>query len=499
MRLPREKLAVRLAVVGALQVLALLVVAALAVPLSFYLQDRASPQGIARSIEHVLSKPAELERRVMQLSETQQVGLSLYDQRGTLVVSNISPPLVVRHPWGGPPPGAFVASGDAGYSEPRPLRTPPPPLDHRGPRPPWAHGPFDWLSGAAHEPPVIAMALRDGEEPYTLVVRLPRLSANYLPLIAIVVSGILVVWLGARLTARFITSPLERLSQVVAQFGAGELSVRSDSLRRDEVGLLANTFNQMADGIQRLRQTERELLSNVAHELRTPLARIRVALEIADEGDGATAKKALLGINEDLRELESLIEDVFTASSLQSGRGAGGLVLRRAEIEVPALIASVLSRFRANYPDRPVTVGHSTPSVTLLGDEVLLRRALSNLLENAHKYTPDGGMPITLTVSTSSSPRDSSTRATNATGCEGVEHVVFEIEDSGVGIAPDEHAKVFLPFYRAEQSRSRATGGVGLGLTLTKRIVEAHAGRIELESELGRGTTVRLVLPMRGG
>lgn len=506
MRFSGRKLAVRLAIVGALQVFVLLFVAALAVPLSFYFQDRASPQGIVRSIQGALGNSEELSHRVTQLQEKHRVGVSLYDSQGKLVVSNVSPPIEVRHTFDrglrfGPPPFEVGPLGPPGQAAPLhglgsgELS---PPGDVHTRRPMWPPGPLDLLSGGGHEPPVMVMPLRDGKELFTLAVQLPRLSPNYLPLIGIVITGMLVVWWGASLTARFITTPLERLSSVVGQFGAGELTVRSDLSRGDEVGLLANAFNQMADRIQTLRQTERELLSNVAHELRTPLARIRVALEIAEESDGATAKKALLGINEDLRELESLIEDVFTATRLQSNADGAGLVLRKGEVSVSALVHSVVSRFSANHPTRPLDVHEAATGTYVFGDEVLLRRALSNLLENAHKYTPDISSPITLRVSSGTNEGASNSERTSTAGTEtndGEALCVFSVEDLGIGIDSTDHAKVFLPFYRTEQSRSRATGGVGLGLTLTKRIVEAHAGTLELASALGKGTTVRLVLP----
>lgn len=473
MRFSGEKLAVRLGIVGALQVVVLLLLAALAVPLSFYFQDRASPQGIVRGVQGALGQPEELQRRVTRLQIAHRVEVSIYDTAGQLVVSNVSPPLAVKQPtWPGFPArdaalGAAAAPGERGPHPGEPGRPGP-----------WPPGPLDWMgAGGPHQPPLMVVPLRDGGADYTLVVRLPRLSPNYLPLVVIVLSAILVVWLGARLTARFITAPLERLSLAVGQFGAGELTARSDVARRDEVGLLASAFNQMADRIQSLRETERELLSNVAHELRTPLARIRVALEIAEESDGATAKNALLGINEDLHELESLIEDVFTATRLQSSIDSMGLVLRKGEVSVAALVHSVVSRFSANHPDRPLTRFEPAPEANVFGDEVLLRRALSNLLENAHKYTPELSLPIVLRVDADA------------------ERCVFAVEDAGIGVDPAEHAKVFLPFYRTEQSRSRTSGGVGLGLTLTKRIVEAHAGTIELDSALGKGTTVRVTLP----
>ncbi len=124
--------------------------------------------------------------------------------------------------------------------------------------------------GFPHEPPVMVIPLRTTSSNYSLVLRLPTRSHSFVPLLITLAVGALMVSLGAVLTGRFITLPLERLSKVVGAFGAGQLTSRSDITRQDEVGVLASTFNQMADRIQNMRETERELLNNVAHELRTP-------------------------------------------------------------------------------------------------------------------------------------------------------------------------------------------------------------------------------------
>jgi two-component system, OmpR family, sensor kinase len=232
--------------------------------------------------------------------------------------------------------------------------------------------------------------------------------------------------------------------------------------------------------IQRMLRAEKELLANVSHELRTPLARIRVALDLASEGDAEAARASLTEIAVDLGELETLLDDVLTSTRLELA-GAGppdaGLPMHPEEIAPEEIVTKAVERFRAAQPKRElvVTVAAGLPKVAV--DPMLMRRVLDNLLQNAHKYTPDLAAPIQVIASA------------DATGVE------LAVEDRGQGIAPEDLEHVFTPFFRADRSRSRGTGGVGLGLTLAKRIVVAHHGTIGISSVPGTGTKVRVHLP----
>jgi signal transduction histidine kinase len=184
-------------------------------------------------------------------------------------------------------------------------------------------------------------------------------------------------------------------------------------------------------------------------------------------------------IGVDLSELEVLIDDILTAARLEAagGRTAAGFALRHEEMGPDVVCARAAERFRAKHPLRPVAIAVASDLPRVWVDAMLFRRVIDNLLENAHKYTPAPDATITLRASA------------EARG------VVFEVEDHGMGIPPDDLPHVFTPFFRGERSRSRGTGGVGLGLTLAKRIVEAHGGTIDLTSTVGSGTTVRVVVP----
>jgi signal transduction histidine kinase len=232
----------------------------------------------------------------------------------------------------------------------------------------------------------------------------------------------------------------------------------------------------MAERIEGLVFTQKELLANVSHELRTPLARIRVALDIASEGDANAARGSLEEISVDLGELEVMINDILTTTRMELQSGAHtstGFALRRSNVAPGSVAQCASERFRARYPDRDLSVSIADALPPIHVDATLFRRVLDNLLDNAYKYSPDGG-DISLAVAGSAS------------------EVVFEVTDRGMGIAERDLPRVFEPFFRAERSRSRGTGGVGLGLTLAKRIVEAHGGRIDLDSGPGGGTRARV-------
>ena len=280
--------------------------------------------------------------------------------------------------------------------------------------------------------------------------------------------------------ARSVTAPLARLSGLARRFGKGDLTARVHSKRRDEIGALARAFDDMADRIAALRRSEKELLANISHELRTPLARIRLALELVSDGDSAKVSSYLNDIGEDLGELEQLLDDVMSAARTDLARDSAGDALPPLHFE-PMSASTVLeaaeARFKVRCPDRALVCDIPTDLPTLDADPSLLRRVLDNLLDNARKFSEE---PV---------------RLSGRPAADG-EHLVLEVQDRGIGISAQDQQRIFEPFFRSDPSRTRATGGVGLGLAVVKRIVEAHSGSIEVESELGRGTRFIVTLPL---
>ncbi|MFS8071568.1 MAG: ATP-binding protein, partial [Byssovorax sp.] len=259
------------------------------------------------------------------------------------------------------------------------------------------------------------------------------------------------------------------------------LGARAPEDRRDEIGDVARAFNEMAARIEALRRSEKELLANVSHELRTPLARIRVVVELAEDEEPKAARAYFQEIVEDLTEIERMIDDIIAVARLDFAEASAGSpypapALRFAPAHVGELVRAVVQRLGATPADVALEIDADAPT-TIECDATLVRRVVANLLQNAAFH--GGGSAIEVHVGSAK---------------DGVEIVV---RDHGAGIPAADVARVFDAFFRADASRTRSTGGVGLGLTLSKRIVDAHGGSIALASELGRGTEVRVILPRR--
>jgi signal transduction histidine kinase len=286
-------------------------------------------------------------------------------------------------------------------------------------------------------------------------------------------ASIVLVGISALLSAAWLGRPLAQLSAAARALGSGNLTARARLTRKDELGDVAQAFDEMADRVEQLVRGQRELLANVSHELRTPLARIRMALDLAAEGSAQDAAAQLGGIAGDLAELERLTNDILASARLELASGAPPLRLER--MAPCDLLGEVEARFRSNYGSRTLKIDKRSDKAQVDIDRMLLRRALDNLLDNAARYSEG---EIGLAVYT-----------------EGRE-LVIEIQDHGVGIAPEDLPRVFTPFFRADRSRGRRSGGLGLGLLLSRRIFEAHRGTLDLQSEFGKGTTARARVPL---
>ena len=285
----------------------------------------------------------------------------------------------------------------------------------------------------------------------------------------LLVVGAVTVWFSRRLVR-----PLDQLASAARSFGAGDTTARAGLDRDDELGDLGRAFDDMAGRTAALISSQRQLMADVSHELRTPLARIRVALELAAE-DPVAAKDLLTEVGTDLDEIDQLIADILTTARLDLDRAVD-----RQATPLNELAQRAADRFAARHPGRTLErkIGADDDRVVEC-DPVLLRRALDNLLDNAAKYSKSDA-PVTFEVQP------------NGTA------VAFSIVDRGVGMTPDELERAGTPFWRADTSRARKTGGVGLGLALARRIARAHGGDVTLASQPGQGTTARLEIPLVG-
>jgi signal transduction histidine kinase len=290
-----------------------------------------------------------------------------------------------------------------------------------------------------------------------------------LPLSAgvLLIVGLATLWFSRRLV-----QPLDTLATAARQFGSGDTTARAKLHRDDELGDVGRAFDDMADRTAALISSQRQLMGDVSHELRTPLARIRVALELAAE-DPSGAKEVLTDVGIDLDEIDQLIEDILTTARLDSEESA----IKREPISVGELADRAIKRFHKRHPSRVLEHSVDDAERALECDPVLLRRALDNLLDNAAKYSATDE-PVALAVKPNGTT------------------VAFEVIDHGVGMSKAELERAGTPFWRADGSRARKTGGVGLGLALARRIARAHGGDVSLDSVPGRGTTARLSIPL---
>jgi two-component system OmpR family sensor kinase len=285
--------------------------------------------------------------------------------------------------------------------------------------------------------------------------------------------GLILVLVGAASFwfARRLARPLDRLATAAREFGEGNTAARAQLARDDELGNVGHAFDVMADRTAAVIGAQRQLMADVSHELRTPLARIRVALELAAEDPNA-AKDVLADVGIDLDEIDQLIGDILTTARLDGDHAR----LDRRPARLDELVRQASQRFTTRHPNHQLETKLEGDR-EIQCDPLLLRRALDNLLDNAAKYS-ESGAPVTFVV------------APNGT------HVAFEIVDRGVGMSADELQRAFTPFWRADDSRTRKTGGVGLGLALARRIARAHGGDVTLESSPGQGTKARLDVPL---
>jgi signal transduction histidine kinase len=300
-----------------------------------------------------------------------------------------------------------------------------------------------------------------------------RWTALGLGVLAITGVALLVsIWLSASLIR-----PLEKLRNSAIRLSQGELSHRVDYHTQNEIGAVAQAFNEMAEQVQAMIEEQRAFASNASHELRTPLTTMRLrteALRHDDSLDASTRQQYIVELDEEMVRLGGLINDLVLLSRLDAGRAEIGSEQIDPVRFAHSLWQTMVEQARdrqitltlESAVDQPVTVNGSLNHLTVL---------FRNLLENAIKYTPSGGQIFWRIF------------------VEG-DHVMFTIQDTGQGIAPEQLPHVFERFYRADKSHSRSIPGTGLGLTLAKSIVEAYGGRIEITSpgiELGTTVTIR--------
>ena len=246
----------------------------------------------------------------------------------------------------------------------------------------------------------------------------------------------------------------------------------------DELDQLAVTFNQMADKLERTEAIRRQLIGDVAHELRTPLSTIKGSLEGLMDGVLAPTEANLVQIYRETERLQRLVADLQELSRVE----AGAFELNLRKVEVEELVSSAVDRLSGQFEEKGVRLEIDLPPElpAVTADPDRIGQVLLNLLGNALQYTPSG-------------------RAVEVLACQRDQVVEIEVRDEGIGIPAEHLPHIFTRFYRVDRSRSRVGGGSGIGLTIAKHLVEAHGGRIWASSpEPGKGSSFTFTLPLAG-
>ncbi len=293
------------------------------------------------------------------------------------------------------------------------------------------------------------------------------------------------VALGAYPIVRRLTKRLETLQKGVEQWGRGDLSTRMPEDGEDEVAFLARRFNVAAERVETLLASHKSMLANASHELRSPLTRIRMGLELS--GDQPLSLSQRTEIRRNIEELDQLIDEILLASRLDAKSADDASALgAREDVDMVGLVAEECARASAE-----LDILSGTSPAIVNGSAKLLRRVVRNLLENARRYGLSG-------TSAAEGANDGDAEGDgillSLDLVHGQQQVLISVEDRGPGVPPHLREKIFEPFYRLPGA-SESVGGVGLGLSLVKRLVERHGGQVRCEEREGGGARFVVLLP----
>ncbi len=337
---------------------------------------------------------------------------------------------------------------------------------------------------------LVAASAQDSQgRKFILVSLLPRrlLGFGFNPadmalrfLAVLVTAGILCYGL-----ARYLTAPMAKLQNAARQLGSGDLGTRVDPHlrdRQDEFGQLGRDFDRMAERIEQLLQSQRRLLGDISHELRSPLARLVVALELARKRAGEEAHGALDRMEREAERMNELIGQLLRLTRLE----ADAMVPEGSPVALAPLVREIAedADFEARGGERQVGVSLTRcDSCVASGSPEMLRSAIENIVRNAVHYTSEGSsVEIALVVSNGATPK-----------------ATILVRDHGAGVPEDALGDLFRPFYRVDDARARESGGIGLGLAITQRIVQLHQGQVRARNARGGGLEVEIELPVTIG
>jgi len=395
----------------------------------------------------------QLRQYLNNLDQTQHVRAYLFDEHGVEVSQRGAPDWAMRVATGGP------RSPHDGFLFP----APPVQRDSR--------------------------ASSDGKHRYTIVMGLPPgprvfIGPKGVPLTGLII-GFITSGLVCYLLSWYLTKPIVRLRTAARQLAAGDMTARAGApalSRRDEVSGLMRDFDAMAERLETLLKAQSRLLNDISHELRSPLARLNVALGLARQRANLQNTDMLDRIELEASRLNELIGRILTLARLEDGEQ----LVPQTPVPVDELVANVVEDAEFEAQARNCHVNSVIPegSWEVCGNASLLHSALENVVRNAIRYTQEG---TAVQVELSNG------------GQGGAPEAIIRVADAGPGVPPDALEKLFEPFYRLDEARGRHTGGVGLGLAITERAVRFHGGKVRAYNRGGNGLIVEIRLPLMSG
>ena len=271
-----------------------------------------------------------------------------------------------------------------------------------------------------------------------------------------------------------IARPVQRISDIASAIKEGNLSARTGLSGDDQLGQLGQRFDEMADAIERDRDLERQLIGDVAHELRTPLMAIQATVEAIQDGVFEADEEHLNTISFETRRLGRLVEALLHLNRLENGTTE----VKRDLVNLSSVVGGLSTTHEALIESSGIMFFTDVaPNVMIVGDQDLISQAVANLLSNAVRYTPENGM-VTVEL-------------TRENG-----YAKISVRDTGVGISDEDMKKVFSRFWRADVARQSVDGGLGIGLALVKEVVDQHFGDVSVSSTLGEGSTFVMRIPL---
>ncbi|MBQ9000649.1 MAG: HAMP domain-containing histidine kinase [Eggerthellaceae bacterium] len=297
---------------------------------------------------------------------------------------------------------------------------------------------------------------------------------SYQAMITAAIIAILLASVLGFFFARSLVRPIKRITDTAVAIKEGDLTARTNLQGEDEISQLGETFDTMASAVERDRKLERRLTTDVAHELRTPLMAIQATVEAMVDGVLPVDEERLITVDSEVQRLSRLVDSLLTLSRLENRSNP----TKQEIVDVGEVVSGIVATHEAYVAESGLRLLYrADPDVYVLGDPDLIRQATANLISNAVRYTDEGGR-IFVRVK------------------RGESMASIAVQDTGIGLTPEEARMVFQRFWRADSGRDRESGGLGVGLTVVKEIVERHNGWVQVEGRKGEGACFTIHIPL---